>query len=615
MSDTVEKYLIYKAILEGKSYRRIRKELGCSIETILKIKKQINFSDIPYFKFDELGYLIYSIKNDNPFFTMKDIKHFLKEQYNIEVAVSSIANKLKPYCLYDFYPMPKNVLELFKMLIEDKNLSHASHFLKFYRLNFKDCYLLKNFSDEMLPIPLLVNKVIYIFENDKLSEIEVLSYLSKVNKLLDSFPKKTLDFYYLLFLKIYILQILTKFDKIFEIYESHEDEINKLPNYIKIEFLTTIASCYIKQGKTDKGYKLIRKLSNLRKLKNKDELLKLLVSIGHVSEAQKFSKDIFLYFAKGDYKKFIHLYKEQKNEIEGLDLKILYKCFYIISRMFLGLTYGFLEKFSEIERDVKTYKIHSDAFVILKSLDSAIRGEFEKAKEILKELSKDIPKTYEAIISGNYKILSRYRKQELLLKSLMMGNLKKAVYIARKYGLIYNLHLYSILLNKSFRNLKKYQEFRVILKMLKSYRKYKIRIYILRKNPRIYIDDKLFKVIKRSSNYFALICYLTLIKNNVSIYELEEEGFKNVKNLVYKINYYFGFKVISVKSNRIVLNVPFYVDYLDYLNNHKKKKFLLKAFPFDRLSNRFKFADELRESIITFKLLCLVNDVKVNLGV
>ena len=55
---------------------------------------------------------------------------------------------------------------------------------------------------------------------------------------------------------------------------------------------------------------------------------------------------------------------------------------------------------------------------------------------------------------------------------------------ARKYGLIYNLHLYTILLNKSIKRLKKYKEFRNVVNLIRKNRKFKLKVYILRKKTK-----------------------------------------------------------------------------------------------------------------------------------
>jgi len=75
--------------LSRKTIREISKEFKCSFRTIIEIKRKSKQSLIPFLEIDNLGYLLYKIKEQNSFFTFKDIQSYLKKHYKINVSIST----------------------------------------------------------------------------------------------------------------------------------------------------------------------------------------------------------------------------------------------------------------------------------------------------------------------------------------------------------------------------------------------------------------------------------------------------------------------------------------------------------------------------------------------
>jgi transposase len=584
----IKKYLIYKALLNKKTIREISKEFNCSFATILKIKKRAKKSLLPFIEIDNLKYLIYKIKEQNPFYTLKDIQNHLKEHYKMKVSISTISNKLKNY------KMKEDILELFKKLIEDNEIAFACEILKYYKLEPKDYYLLEKLPDDYLPIDAFVSKIIYLIENEKLNENEILKYKSKADNLMKIY-KNDLNYYYLLLLKIYILHLFQDAQTIFEIYKEEKEKINKLPLSLKIQI-----KLYLIQGLIRVYPKEVLEIaSSLIRIKKdeslREDLFRIYVNLGYLNKAKKLGYEPILEFLMGNYKNFIKLSsKFLETYKDDAQTRTYYKSLLMESKIFNNISFSIISK--EIEEEIRKYPVYKITYNGSLALKYAIEGDFNKVKELLRayEGTSNIIK---AILSKNHRILSRYRKQELLVKYLIKGNLKRAVEFARKYHLIYNLHFYSILLNKSIKRLKKYKEFKRVVNLIRKNRKFKLRVYILKKKQRIYVNNKLIRNSKRFSKMFLILYYL--INSRRKIVEIKSllnvidyDDLKNVKSYIFKLNHMFGFKLFSIEDVYIKINdnCKIYFDLNDFERTKNKK--LIRCLPFSNFYDKNKFASD-----------------------
>jgi len=590
----IKKYLIYKALLNKKTIREISKEFNCSFRTIIEIKRKSKQSLIPFLEIDNLGYLLYKIKEQNPFFTFKDIQSYLKKHYKINVSISTICNKLKNYCLYSYHFMPRDILELFKKLIEDNEIAFACEILKYYKLEPKDYYLLEKLPDDYLPIDAFVSKIIYLIENEKLNENEILKYKSKADNLMKIY-KNDLNYYYLLLLKIYILHLFQDAQTILGIYKEEKEKIDKLPLSLKIQI-----KLYLIQGLIRIYPKEVLEIaSSLIRIKKdeslREDLFRIYVNLGYLNKAKKLGYEPILEFLMGNYKNFIKLSsKFLETYKDDAQTRTYYKSLLMESKIFNNIPFSIISK--EIKEEIRKYPVYKITYNGSLALKYAIEGDFNKVKELLGAYE-GTSNIIRAILSKNHRILSRYRKQELLVKYLIKGNLKKAVEVARKYHLIYNLHFYSILLNKSIKRLKKYKEFKRVVNLIRKNRKFKLRVYILKKKQRIYVNNKLIRNSNRFSKMFLILYYL--INSRRKIVEIKSllnvidyDDLKNVKSYIFKLNHMFGFKLFSIEDVYIKINdnCKIYFDLNDFERTKNKK--LIRCLPFSNFYDKNKFASD-----------------------
>jgi hypothetical protein len=560
-------YLIEKALKDGKKIRQICKIYKCSPNKVIKIKKQ------GFLKIDKLKELLYEIRENNPFFKLKDFQNYLKEHYNIKSALSKIYYKLKKKLLDD------KTARLIEMLIEDKKFDEIKKIIKFYKFESKHFYLLERIPDDYLDEDNFVEKVIMLSENFKLTNDEKRNYLKKVDEMLKERENKY-SFYILLELKIYLHLVLLEFDVVKQIYQNYINEIEKLPKENKLNLFISIAN--VQAQYPEISFPILRKLS---KFKLKDENLKevmrvLFSNMGYIYKSKQYLYDLDFEFSTGNYKNYLKGLKNYNLILRGN--KIVLECNKAISFLFLGKLYNFNSFVNEIEKQIDFMKSSSENLNVVKALKYAIDGNFEKSREILRNCK---TKTLKAIGEGKFDNLSRYRKQELILKYLVKGKIKRAVEVARKYGNFYNLHLYSILLNKSSKSLSKYPEFKNVSKILKLRQLKFLSIHLLNGKPFLKVNSKKF-YIKGAFKWIALLVYILLSGGKVGIGYLKSEYIsQNVKSLIYSINYKLGYKILKIRNQFVYVNCQFYLDLI------KNKEFLKPKKLLYRLKDKWTFLE------------------------
>jgi hypothetical protein len=551
-------YLIEKALKDGKKIRQICKIYKCSPNKVIRIKKQ------GFLKIDKLKELLYEIRENNPFFKLKDFQNYLKEHYNIKSALSKIYYKLKKKLLDD------KTARLIEMLIEDKKFDEIKKIIKFYKFESKHLYLLERIPDDYLDEDNFVGKVIMLSENFKLTNDEKRIYLKKVDEMLKERENKY-SFYILLELKIYLHLVLLEFDVVKQIYQNYINEIEKLPKENKLNLYISIAN--VQAQYPEISFPILRKLSKF-KLKDEDlkEVMRVLFSnMGYIYKSKQYLYDLDFEFSTGNYKNYLKGLKNYNLILRGN--KIALECNKAISFLFLGKLYNFNSFVNEIEKQIDFMKSSNENLNVVKALKYAIDGNFEKSKEILRNCK---TKTLKAIGEGKFDNLSRYRKQELILKYLVKGNIKRAVEVARKYGNFYNLHLYSILLNKSSKSLSKYPEFKNVSKILKPKQLKFLSIHLLNRKPFLKVNSKKF-YIKGAFKWIALLVYILLSGGKVGIGYLKSEYIsQNVKGLIYFINYKLGYKILKIRNQFVYVNCQFYLDLIKNKEFLKPKKLLYR---------------------------------------
>jgi len=264
-------YLIEKALKDGKKIRQICKIYKYSPNKVIKIKKE------GFLRINKLKELLYEIRENNPFFKLKDFQNYLKEHYTIKSALSKIYYKLKKKLLDD------KTARLIEMLIEDKKFYEIKKIIKFYKFESKHFYLLERIPDDYLDEDNFVGKVIMLSENFKLTNDEKRNYLKKVDEI------NKYSFYILLELKV-----------VKQIYQNYINEIEKLPKENKLNLYFSIAN--VQAQYPEISFPILRKLS---KFKLKDENLKevmrvLFSNMGYIYKSKQYLYNLDFEFSTGN---------------------------------------------------------------------------------------------------------------------------------------------------------------------------------------------------------------------------------------------------------------------------------------------------------------------------
>jgi hypothetical protein len=584
--DIFLKYRIYKALKKKLSISKISKIYKVSTRTIIEIKKN------GFYKVDKLKLLINSILEKEPNFTLHQIKNFLNENYNISLSISTIYYKTSK-------TIDKKLAKFIQMLIEDGEFNEASKILsQFLYLPSETLYLLEKVDDNLLNYSLLADKYYYLLYSGKISVNDSLLEICEKYMKICKEDQLNYSYYKWLNLKLRILQGLGKYEEVIKNFDYKE--IIKLPFNLKSFIFAVVCNCGIvlnnKIGIKCLNFFKRRFKSRRNQIKEISEdyksfLMNQYVSLGMPKTAYQYKKEPFLDVFMGNYRKFFKIYNSLTIEMK-IPSQILISWCYLFTKNFLL----FLKTANKIQKNLEKFPVYKDSFIMTLALKEVIWGNYENAKNLLKSSSL---KVLRAIADNNPNVLGKYRKYELLAKNLLKSNIKRAVEIAKKQGLITHLRIYTLLTKKSAKVLGKYRELRVISYILRNRPKF-IKLYLLRRRPIIKIENKIIRCSGRENDIFALLYFISLEKQRsktANVYELEREGFKNPISKAYNINRKIGYKILFVRENQIYLNAEVWTDIDEYLKTKNEK--LYKCYPFDRLSFRYRWAEFYRDLIIT----------------
>jgi len=277
---------------------------------------------------------LFEIRENNPFFKLKDFQNYLKKQYNITISLSKIHYKLKKKLLDD------RTEKLIEMLIEDKKFDEIKKIIKFYKFESKQFYLLEKIPDDYLDEDSFVEKIIELSENFKLTNDEKRIYLQKIDEMLKD-RKSKFSFYILLEAKIYLHLVLLEFDEVKQIYENYIKEIENLPKGNKLNFYFSFAN--IQSQYPEIAIKVLRKIEyyKLKDQTSREIMRVLLHNMGYVYKSKKYLDDVSYEFSVGNYKNYLKNIKNYNLILRGNRLVI--SCNIAISQLFLGKLYNFKE--------------------------------------------------------------------------------------------------------------------------------------------------------------------------------------------------------------------------------------------------------------------------------
>ncbi len=583
--DILLKYKIYKALKNRIPISKISKIYKVSTKTIIEIKKN------GFYKIDKIKLMINEILEKEPKLTLSQIRQLIKQKYNINLSISAIHYKLSK-------TLDKKLVKIVELLIEDEEYDEAVKILsQFLYLSVENFYLLEKIEDNLLNYSLLADKYYHLLYSGKLQVNEKI--LEMCEKYMEICKKRQLNYSYYkwLNLKLRILQALGEYEEVIKNF--NYSEIIKLPFNLKSFILAVVCSCGIilnnKNGIKCLNFFKRRFKSKRNQIKEISEdyksfLMNQYVSLGMPKIAYQYKKSPILDVFMGNYRKFFKIYHTLTIEMK-IPSQILISWCYLFTKNFLL----FLKMANKIQKNLEKFPSYRDNFIMTLALKEIIWGNYENAKKLLSSSSLNALK---AIAENNPNILGKYRKYELLAKNLIKGNIRRAVEIARRYGIITHLRIYTLFTKRSPKVIGKYKELKIVSYILRN-RPRLLKFYFLRKKPIIKIENKLIKSSGRENDLFALLYYMVLEKSNsktANIYELEREGFKNPISKVYNINRKIGYKVLFVRNNYIYLNANVWTDIDEFLKTKNEK--LYKCYPFDKLSFKYRWADFYRDLII-----------------
>jgi len=583
--DILLKYKIYKALKNKIPILKISKIYKVSTKTIIEIKKN------GFYKIDNIKLIINEILEKEPKLTLSQIKLSIKQQYNINLSLSTIYYKLSK-------TLDKRLVKIVELLIEDEEYDEAVKILsQFLYLSVENFYLLEKINDNLLNHSLLADKYYYLLYSGKLEVNEKI--LEMCNEHMEICKERELNYSYYkwLNLKLRILQALGKYEEVIKNF--NYKEIIKLPFNLKSFIFAVVCACGIilnnKNGIKCLNFFKRRFKSRRNQIKEISEdykgfLMNQYVSLGMPKIAYQYKKSPILDVFMGNYRKFFKIYNTLTIEMK-IPSQILISWCYLFTKNFLL----FLKMANKIQKNLEKFPSYRDNFIMTLALKEIMWGNYENAKKLLSSCSLNVLK---AIAENNPNILGRYRKYELLAKNLIKGNIRRAVEIAKRYGIITHLRIYTLFTKKSSKIIGKYKELKIVSYILRNKSKL-LKFYFLRKKPIIKIENKVIKSSGRGNDVFALLYYMALEKSNsktANIYELEREGFKNPISKAYNINRKIGYKVLFVRNNYIYLNANVWTDIDEFLKTKNEK--LYKCYPFDKLSFKYRWADFYRDLLI-----------------
>jgi hypothetical protein len=577
-----EKFKIY-LMLKRFSARKISKVLKINRNTINKIRKE------GFFKFDKLAYCLYLIKERHPHLTLKEIQQFCFEKFKKVVSIETIRIKLAKYGIYKEYKDEK--LEQFiSYLIENNYYKEASKILKFYKP--KNISILRKLPFKYIPIYLRADLMECQFKNYEFGDYE--RFFDKVENQMKICLRKNfiLSYYKFFALKISLLLYLNRQIDAYILYLNHINYIFKLPKSIKISILKKfLFLVYTNPKISNQLLNYLRRFINDNSVK--EAIIKTYRNLGNIKKAKLLSNNHFYdCFFECDFKKFFKFSNYHFNNREN---ELLYKILKLIA---IVLSKKQFEDTFQLKLDIekiyneKKEKIYESLYYFALGVYHLNFGEVREAEKFLEKSIK----TGIIILKRNKWELSKFRKQELILKYLLNGNIKTAVEIARRSGNLGVLNIYAFLLKKSFHKIKKYKELRYVSSLIRKNNK--IKAYFMRFYPVIYVNNRKF-IIYRFSKSYKLLAYLILNNSRAKINQID--WIKDIKSSIYFINHKFKTTLLSIHNDEIFINGEVDCDidrFLKLCKSSKKKALMLyRAEPFRTICYYHNWAEDIRDLV------------------
>ncbi len=312
-------------------------------------------------------------------------------------------------------------------------------------------------------------------------------------------------------------------------------------------------------------------------------------NLGYISQAKQIDKDHFYdYFCNFDFKNF---FKFSNYKFKDPENTLLYK---ILKFIAIIMSHRELENLyslkNEIEQEFKRrgLKFYEGLYYFAMGIFHMYHGETKEAREFLEKSIK----SGKIIVYKDIEKLSKFRKQDLVLKYLIKGNIELAIEIAKRHGIIHALNTYALLLKKPYHRIKKYKELKWFARLIRKQNT--LKAYFLRNYPVIYVNKKKYKIYRFSKSW-TMLAYLILNKGRAKVDEIY--WIKDIKRAIYFINRKFKTTLLSIHEDEVKINGEFESDIEKFLSEKSEKKALIlwQSEPFRRISYFYNWAEDIRD--------------------
>jgi len=521
MSENVDrKFMILKDMEKGDlSLRQLAQKYGCSLETILKVKRE-GWAYNPHGrrKSDRIRRKVIRLYEEG--LSIKEVANRIDEQIS-ESAIRKIVKE------------PDRILEahLRWYLKENRWDLLEKHIGELYVV--EDRKFLSSIPDEKLPNHLRIDKYIYLYCNTNRGVEETINDLTSTLNNLEPHMNRT-RFRVLGFI-IYLLPQKSwdsrdAYSKTVQdaakMFEAHYEKLKSIGGESYLLALSTYC-LYLMHSNHRRFMKytaeLIRGFKRVKDPCVKNALMTRLRILGFPQFADKKDPNqVVSVLFSGDLNAVKELYESNKDiDIETVRNRLNYAMFYV--NLFMGRleeARHFLDKLTE---GGSTPGISRMAIKIAESNFLMVNG---KKKEALKNIEPLIERSGDlSVLFGKTK--EAFTPRHRISRYYDMGKLKEAYKIAKKYHLVGLLMIVILTRPKHITRLKNFPELKPLYKLL-SGKDLRVRVLLLRKKPRIlYLKESM--ELTRDQSIFLL---KFLDTNQITIPRKRMRRYRRILNIL-----------------------------------------------------------------------------------
>ncbi len=478
MGEVLEKkFLILKDIESGiLSLRQLAGKYNCSLETVLRIKKE--------------GWDYRPHGRKKPEKLRKKIIELYEKGMSIKEIARNLDERVSESSIRKILRKPDRELEIHLCWYarEGKWDLFRKHIGKMYTV--EDVSFLASVPDELLPAHLKVSKAFYLYCNTNYGVKEILRDLEDIEE--DLNPRMQRTRFRIMGLKIYLIPQLIwdsretysrTIKEVAERFQMNRESLKKLSDEYYLLALSTYCLYLLHTGSNSfmkHTGELIKGLGRVKDMCIKNALMTRLRIPGFPQFANKQDPNhVISVLFSGDFESVKELYEKHRDtDIDSVKNRLNYAMFYV--NLFAGRleeARHFLEKMHEQKATPGV------SMLALEIAQSNLLMAMGKKQEALKKVETCIDRSGElSILFGKTK--KAFTPRHRIARYYEMGKLKESYRLAQKYHLMGLLMIIILTRPKHITRLKSFPELRPLYKLLLE-KDIRVRVLLLRKKPRI----------------------------------------------------------------------------------------------------------------------------------